>query len=255
MRPFYSVYFNSRMCHMKITVNGIPLLNMEVNGQCSSRYPFNNLLLESGWATIRYEARPLKGETKLREEAFLSCKVELYDLDSNNDPLSTMASYEKQNDTIIPYMLHDETFKVDVPYNLIGWKQSTQLDQFKNHQLRPQVIRKYNSIISMMRNHDFSQYENAFKEREDIIGACYYLSEYEKQDRMNAVKEAIMNCDEIVPLSGIEMLEFAADSRLVRLVKTDHESALRLRSYESREETTIDLWLHMKHGTHELSII
>lgn len=254
MRPFYSVYFNARMCHMKISVNGIPLLNMEVDGQCSSRYPFNNLLLASGLATIRYEARPLRRELRLHPDAYLNCKVELYDLDSKHEPLLSMASYETQKDTVIPYMLHKDTFRVDVPYNLIGWRQSVKLDQFKD-QLKPMVLRKYNSIISMMRNHNFSLYKNAFKEREDIMGVCYYLSENEKQERMKAVEDAIMNSSGILPLSNTDMLEFAADDRLVRLIKRDRDSALRLRNDVEETETAIDMWLHMKRGSKELTII
>ena len=257
MRPFYSVYFNARMCHMKVSVNGIPLLGMEVDGQCASRYPFNNLILESGMATIRYEVRPLEGEVQLREDAYLNCKVELFDMDSTNyEPLSTMASHEFQNETktIIPYMVHEVPFQVKVPYNLTGWKRSVKLEQFRN-QLRPLILRKYNSLISMMHNQDFSQYENAFKEREDIIGVCFYLSEDEKRDRMKSIVETIKNCSEIVPLSIMDRFEFAADGRLVRLIKKDGESALRVRNNEAKEVTMIDLWLHMKPGSKVLSII
>lgn len=257
MKSFYSVYFNARMCNMKISVNGIPLLGMEVEGQCSTRYPFNNLLLESGLVSISYEARPLKGEMQLHKDAYLKCEVELYDMDSTNyQPLSTMASYEtpSQDDAIIPCFIHEDTFRVDVPYTLTGWKQSVKLDKFKD-ELRPMVFKKYNSIISMMRNHRFLEYENAFKEREDIIGVCYYMSEDEKQERLKAVKDAIMNCTEIVPLSSTDTLELADEGRLVRLIKTDGESALRLRNENEGEETMLELWLHMKPGSNELTII
>lgn len=257
MKPFYSVNFNARMCHMKISVNDIPLFNMDVDGQCSTRYPFNNILLESGLANIKYETRPLKGEMQLHKNAYLSCEVELYDMDATNyEPISTMASYEtpKQEGAVIPYFVHEDAFQVKVPYSLVGWKQSIKLDRFKD-QLRPMVFMKYNSIISLMRNHSFSQYENAFRERENIMGTCYYMSEYEKQDRMDDVKNLIMNCSEIVPLSSSDNLELAADGRLVRLVKLDGESALRIRSAETGEETMLELWLHAKPGSTELTII
>lgn len=257
MKPFYSVKFNARMCNMKISVNGIPFLVMEVDGQCSSGYPFNNLLLESGWASIRYEARPLKGELQLRKDAYLCCKVELYDMESiNYQPISTMADYEtpQQKELLIPYIMHEDTFLVDLPYYLIGWEQSLKLNQFKE-KLRLLVLRKYNHIISIMRNHYFSQFENEFRERENIIGVCYFLSKNEKQDRMKEVEDAIINCSEIVPLSSTDRLEFAAEGRLVRLVKEDGESALRIRNDVTGEETTIDLWLHMKTDNSELTII
>lgn len=255
MRPFYSVYFNARMCHMKITVNDVPLLSMELEGQCSSRYPCNHLLLESGWATIKYEARPLKGELQLREDAYLNCKVELFDMDSPYEPLSTMAAFETQEEKVIPYVLHEDTFQVDVPYQLVGWTQSMKLNRFKKQQLMPPVQKKYNALITMMSNHDFSQFEDAFKEREDIMGVCYYLPEEEKQDRARSLQEVIMNCSEIVPLAATDRLEFAADNRLVRLIKLDGESALRVRNHETQEETTIDMWLHVKPGNHHLTII
>lgn len=256
MKPFYSVNFNARMCHMKITINEIPLFNMEVDGQCSTRYPFNHLLLESGWTTIRYEARPLKGEVQLHKNAYLSCEVELYDLDSGYEPISTLASYEtpQQEDAIIPYYRHEDAIQVNVPYSLIGWKQSIKLDRFKD-QLRPMVFMKYNSIIGMMRSHNFSQYVNAFRERENIMGTCYYMSEDEKQDRMTEVREAVMNCSEIVPLLGSDELELAAGGRLVRLLKKDGESALRVKNDMEKEMTTFELWLHVKPGSKELTII
>lgn len=257
MKPFYSVNFNARMCHMKITINGIPLFNMEVDGQCSTTYPFNHLLLESGMATVRYEARPLKGELQLHEKAYLSCVVELYDMDSKKyEPILTMASYEtpSQEGAIIPYYIYENAIQVDVPYSLTGWKQSIKLDRFKDR-LRPMVFMKYNSIIALMQNHDFAQYENAFRERESIMSTCLYMSEGDKQDRMTEVREAVMSCSEIVPLSGTDELELAADGRLVRLLKEDGESALRVRNDIEGEVTALELWLHVKLGSKELTII
>lgn len=244
------------MCHMKISVNGVPIFGMEVDGQCSTRYPFNNLLLESGMATIRYEVRPLNEGLQLHKEAYFSCEVELFDLDSGYEPVSTMASYETppQNDAVLPYLVHEEAFRVDVPYSLIGWTQSTKLDRFKD-QLRPMVFMKYNSIIAMMRNRNFSQYENVFRERENIMGTCFYLSEEEKLDRMKEVESIISSGTEIVPLSSKDDLELAADSRLVRLIKSDGESALRIKNDATGEMSTIELWLHMKPGSSELTII
>jgi hypothetical protein len=232
---------------------------MDVDGQCSTRYPFNNLLLESGRTSIKYEALPLKGEAKLHKEAYLSCEVELYDLESTNyEPVSTMASYEtpQHDNAIIPYLVHEDFIQVEVPYTLVGWKQSVKLDRFKD-QLRPMVFKKYNSIIAMMRNHNFSQYEDAFREREDIVGVCFYLSEAEKQERMEEVESIITSCSEIVPLLSTDTLELAADGRLVRLLKIDGKSALRLRNENEgeEEETMIELWLHIKPGSKELTII
>lgn len=256
MRPFYSVNFNARMCHMKISVNGVPCFSMDVDGQCSTRYPFNNLLLESGRASIKYEALPLKGEVQLHKEAYLSCEVELYDLDSGYQPVSTMASYEtpQHDDTIIPYLVHEDFIQVEVPYTLVGWKQSVKLDRFKD-QLRPMVFKKYNSIIAMMRNRSFAQYEDAFRERENIMGVCFYMSEAEKQGRMKQVEDAIMSCSEIVPLSSTDIIDLAADGRLVRLVKSDGGSALRIKNEEAGEMSALELWLQMKPGSTDLTII
>ena len=242
---------------MRISVNGIPLLNMEVTGQCSSTWPFNHLILASGMVSVKYEALPLRGKIQLQPDAYLRCVVELYDKDSNNyQPVSTMASYETppRNETILPYLVHEEFFHASVPYSMIGWKQSIRLDHFQNR-LRPQVLSKYNSIIDMMRNHRFSQYEDAFRERENIIGVCFYMPEDEKRERMEAVKEAIMNSTAISPLTERDFLEFAADGRLVRLIKADGESSLRVRNDVEEEETILDLWLHMKPGRNELTII
>lgn len=244
------------MCNMRISVNGIPLICINVDGQCSTRYPFNNLLLESGRASIKYEALPLKGEVQLHKEAYLNCEVELYDLDSGYEPVSTMASYEtpQHDNAVIPYLVHEDFIQVEIPYTLVGWKQSMKLDRLKD-QLRPMVFMKYNSIIAMMRNHRFSEYENAFRERENIMGTCFYLSEDEKQGRMKDVEQDIMNCTEIVPLSSSDTLELAADGRLARLIKTDGESALRVKNDETGEEILFELWLQMKPGSTELTII
>lgn len=242
---------------MKVYVNGVPLLGMEMDGQCSSRYPFNHLLLGSGAATVRYEAWPLKGEAQFHEDAYLKCEVELYDMNTTDyQPLSVMASYEtpQQGDVVPPCFIHEDTFQVNVPYALSGWKSSVKLDRFED-QLRPMVFRKYNSIIAMMRNRAFQQYETAFREREAIMGACYYMTDDEKRERMKSLEDTIMHCTEIVPLSSRDVLELAAGGRLVRLVKDDGESALRVRNDLEEEETMIELWLHMKPGSTDLTII
>lgn len=256
MKPFYSVNFNARMCNMKISINGIPLINMEVDGQCSTRYPFNNLILKSGLVSVKYEIRPLKGELQLHKRAYLSCEVELFDLDLEHEPMATMASYATppQGEIALPYLVHEEAFRVDVPYSLTGWTQSTKLDQLKD-QLRPMVFMKYNSIIAMMRNHHFPQYENTFRERANILGTCFYLSEEEKLGRLKEIEQDITNCTEIVSLSSKDDLELAAEGRLVRLIKADGESALRVKNDATGEEIMIELWLHMKPGSSELTII
>ena len=244
------------MCNMRISINGIPLLCINVDGQCSTRYPFNNVLLESGRASIKYEALPLKGEVRLHKEAYLNCEVELYNLDSGYEPMSIMASYEtpQHDNAVIPYLVHEDFIQVEIPYTLVGWKQSMKLNRLKD-QLRPMVFMKYNSIIAMMRNHRFAEYENAFRERENIMGTCFYLSEEEKHGRMKDIENDIMNCSEIVPLSSTDTLELADEGRLVRLIKTDGESALRLLNEKDGAEILIELWLQMKPGSTELTII
>ena len=139
----------------------------------TTRYPFNNLLLGSGTTSIRYEARPLQGELQLRENAYLSCVVELFDMESPFEPIATMASYETphQEEAIIPYLVHEDTFPVDVPYSLTGWKQSVKLDRF-NDQLRPMVFMKYNSIIALMRNRNFTQYEAALSDLSSSVASA-----------------------------------------------------------------------------------
>ncbi len=242
---------------MRISINDIPLVVLPVKGQCSSRFPFNNLILESGWATVRYEMLPLKGETQLNKEAYLNCWIELYDIESTNrQPLVTTALYETppHEKTIIPYMVHEDTFRVNVPYKINGWKPSVTLDHFKR-QLTTMVVRKYNDIMETMRNKDFAQYRNDFREREDIIAECFYLSETEKQGRMKDVCEAISNSTKIVPLTSEERLELGANGRLVRLIKNDGESALRIRNDNTKEETILDMWLHMKPESIQLTII
>ena len=242
---------------MKISVNGIPLLNMEVTGQCSSTWPFNHLLLESGFVPVRYEALPLHGSVRLNPGAYLGCRVELMDMDgSQANPLSILARYETQlqGEKVLPVAVHEEFIHVSVPFSQPGWKNSVKLDRLGSR-LKTLVFHKYESIISLMRNLSFPQYERVFREREDRMGVCYYLSEDEKRARMKDVEDAIMNCTGISPLTERDFLEFAADGRLVRLIRMDGDSSLRLRNEETEEETIIELWLHLKQGTSELTII
>lgn len=256
MRPFYSVNFNARVCNMQISVNGVPLIRMEVTGQCSTTYPFNNLLLESGYATIRYEARPLKGELQLRKEAHLRGEVELYDLDSGYEPISRMALFEtpEQNDTPKPFIIHENVFQVSVPYSVVGWQKSISLDRYENY-IKDMVFNKYNSLITMLKNHSISQYADAFKEREDIMATCFYMSEEDRRERIDEIERLVNGCTRISPLTDLDIIEYAADKRLVRLIKVDGESSLRLINEENYEETMMELWLHLKPGSNVLTVI
>ena len=256
MRPFYSVNFNARVCNMQIFVNGVPLIRMDVTGQCSTEYPFNNLLLESGYATIRYEARPLMGELQLRKEAYLRGEVVLYDLDSGYEPISKMAFFEtpEQNEDAKPIIVHEEDFQASVPYSLVGWQNSISLDLYENH-VKDMVFNKYNALIAMLKNHSFSQYADVFKEREDIMATCFYMSEEERRERMNEIERLVNNCTRIVPLSDLDILEYAAEKHLVRLIKPDGESSLRLINDENGDETMLELWLHLKPGNNVLTVI
>ena len=256
MKPFYTLNFNARVCKMSVSVGGVPLIRLEVKGQCSSRIPFNNLLLESGYATIRYEALPLKGDLHLRKEAYLDCEVELYDLDTGNEPVSKMAHYESSphDDKLLPLIVNEKVFPVTVPYTIVGWQKSVNLDRYENY-IRTMVFNKYNSIIAMMKSRDFVQYESAFRDRVEILGTCFYMTKDKVDECNKATEELIINSSRIVPLSELDIIEYAAEKRLVRLIKTDGNSSLRVVNDEEEEETTIDLWLHIKPGSSQLTII
>lgn len=229
---------------------------MNIDGQCSTRTPFNNLIMGSGPVTVLSEVRPLNGDLKLREDAYLKTEVELFDLHSGYEPVSKMALFETppQTDAGLPFIINEAVFQASVPYSLTGWKKSVRLDS-SGDRLRASVVNKYNAIIAMMQNRSFAQYEEAFRERENIMCICFYLSEAEKQERMKEVEAAIVNCTSILPLKGDSFIQFAADGRLVRLAKADGESSLRLFNDITGEETIIEMWLHMRQGSNQLTVI
>ena len=117
------------------------------------------------------------------------------------------------------------------------------------------VIAKYNAITAMMRDRRFSEYERIFREREELMGVCYYLSEAEKQERIEEVEDAIRNSTRIVSPGIRDRIEFGADRRLVRLVKEDGESSLRIINEGEGEQTYLELWLHVKPGHKNLEVI
>ena len=255
-KPFYEISIRASICFFDIQVNNVSLISMNVKGQVSFPLPLNYLILESGLQEISVRIAPTLGDIILDEDTNFSCELKLFNSDDKAQPIETVAKYEIDKailKTGIPVIEHKIKFNAKVPYKLLAWQNSIDLETVSN--VRGLVEGFYKKINLLIATKQYDAFIELLSEREKNMTVSMYLSNEESKNRMNGLIEDFENGFKLAPLSFDDFLIYFSDNRVVKIVKKDMDSALRFFNKDTGEEMSLDVLFQMKQDSKELSII
>jgi len=256
-KPYYIIDFSAVNCMIDIRVNDVIILTLNVKGQVSTILPINNAILESGEQQVTYRIMPLIGNINLDNSSGFSASVWLYNADGElvekeNEIISFTLPHDDQ-ETPLPQYKFEDTFYAQVPYTLNAWQNSMNLNRIKN--LRELVDFVYKKIERIINNAQYDQFAELIEKRENNMAICMYLSATEKTGRVKELVEIIQSGFRIVPISEKDTMVIYGHGKLVSVKKANGASALLLRSTTKREELNLEIQLHLKEGSNELTVI
>ncbi|HCN49200.1 MAG TPA: hypothetical protein DIT10_08905 [Chryseobacterium sp.] len=153
------------------------------------------------------------------------------------------------------------TFEADVPFDLVGWRNSVNLkkEYQENKNLNNEVIAEYKKIYEIIKSRDKDKFLQLIKEREDLTAETLYYGANEKNARSNEFVKMLQNNDyELEPLFEETFhLEFQGYGKLVSILnKADKEGIIRLKSKKNpNEKVYLDFLFQRKKKGDKLSVI
>ncbi|MFZ4929857.1 hypothetical protein [Chryseobacterium sp. Mn2064] len=153
------------------------------------------------------------------------------------------------------------TFEADVPFDLVGWRNSVNLKkEFEDDKkLKDEVIAEYRKIYEIIKNKDKEKFLQLIKDREELTSQTLYYGAAEKAARSNEFLKLLQNDEyEIEPLfEETFYLEFQGYGKLVSILnKADKEGIIRLKNKKKPDEKVyLDFLFQKKKKGDKLSVI
>src|SRR5690606_8793555 len=102
----------------------VEILALDIKGQTATDIPINQAILESGVQEVEVRALPLVGEKALHPNAYVSYKINVYDMSSGD--YAFIKQLEKVQTPPVekgmPLTMHKRGFDAEVPYTLDAWQ-------------------------------------------------------------------------------------------------------------------------------------
>ncbi|PQL92363.1 hypothetical protein C4S77_06740 [Apibacter adventoris] len=143
----------------------------------------------------------------------------------------------------LPFYEWRSTFEAEVPFDLVGWRNSVNLKKEQEEEkknIQGELYEEYKKIYQIIKNRDVTAYLLLVKEREELITTVLYYKENEKKLRSDEFVKFIQNTDyEVEPLfEETFQLEFQGYGKLVMLLhKADGEGIIRLKNKKDPDDT------------------
>lgn len=283
--PSYDIYLRTASLKFELWANDIllysfkPIDDSEGTG-LGIDIPLNSTILKNGSHSIKMKLFPWNKEHFINEESYAEFTVSIVDTDKIYIPKSQRLPDTKilqiktpwgglDKNVNFPYYELKGEFKADLlPYEIVGWYESSDLKKEDEKKLFADVLRFYQQLHSLMAQRNATIYDELFKEKEDLIHKAFYYDYHVKEkkdpmytamveDRKNATKELFSEDGlELLPLNPSELkLLFQAEGKMVSLVRHDNSPALRFNDPKNEGEVKMEVRLHRKTKDSSLSII
>lgn len=252
----YELDLSAFMCHLQIKVNDVEILSLDIDGQTATDIPINQAILESGPQEIEVRATPLSGSKTLNPNAYISYKINVYDMSSGD--YSFMKQLEKvQTPPVqegVPLTLHKRTFDAEVPYVLDAWQHGLVV---KDHipDIKEQLIETYNKLISEINAGNYANFKKAISRKEQNTAKALYLSEAETNSRINSIIKDFQSGFKGKPVGNDTIVETEAYGKLVKLITPDGASAFAFENKETEEDLLIDIEFFLPPNEKALTLI
>ena len=256
-KPYYIIDFLAANCFIDIRVNDISIFSSNMEGQLDTGMPINYAILEPGAQRVNYTVLPLLGETQLKDSAYFSATLCLYDGSGTViQKLEEIDEYTtpQEKNGIIPLYRHEAVFEAPVPYRIEAWQNSTDLKDMDVKALRAMVEKEFEKIERFFESYQYIRFMDMIAKKEEDTVTSMYLSDRDKQERANKLLKLLQTGFKVVPTSPEDVIMLYGYGKLVSLKNKDGHSAFLLKD-ETGRNLYIDLKFHLPKGSNELMII
>lgn len=255
-KPYYMIDFSAAACMFEIRVNDIPVITQDVNGQVGSLIPINFGILKSGKQEINAKILPMSGTTVLHPNAELKYNIKLFDVVYDFVFKEEQAGHtfpKVDSNGMLPIMMHTHLIDAAVDYSISGWENGVDLDDIDDLGIKLRAA--YNKVATMISNGNYDLLKAAISNREHIMATSMYLSNQEKEGRINGLIYDFENGFKVQPIAEDGILQIYGYGKVAALKKLNGESALFLYNAETKEELMIDIAFYIPAGKTEFEII
>jgi uncharacterized Zn finger protein (UPF0148 family) len=238
------------------------------NDGFSAEIPINSCILKSGKYQVIARIYPRYGQTSFEFHSYL--EMEGYYKEANTlrpkFPMFTIKTPDRFHKdgkiynpiTGFPYFELRTEIEVEVPYEVEGWSHSVNLKKEEENRLKQDLQQRYDEIRQIITKKDSAAFRKLIQEREDLLAIVYYLSDKEKNKRINELIEEVMG-DEyaIAPYPKEAQMLFFAEGKMVTLVDPiNREGIIRLvNKKDPNDIISLDFRFHRKQKGGQLSVI
>jgi hypothetical protein len=226
-------------------------------GSIASHYPINHFILESGKQKIKLKILPLKGETDLREDASLKIKVHFYDSATNNyDALTEVFKFETPDlsKPILPIIELEAKFIAEVPYEILGWKESIVLQD--SVAIKDNVTSFYNQIHQYMKLEDVDNLSKLMRIRFNEMDTSMYIRDADNKKELSDLFKNIKSEELILedfPKSS--KIIIYGEGKVINILREDNNPIIHYVNKKTNEEFSLPLFIHKKVKDFEFEII
>ena len=152
-------------------------------------------------------------------------------------------------------------FEAEVPFDLIGWRNSINLkkENQETKSLQKELLLEYKNIYEIIKNKEIDKFLGIIKEREAIVSQTLYYGTKENKLRDEEFVKLLQNNDyEIEPIFEESLhMDFQGYGKLVTFLhKADKEGVIRLKNKKNPDEVIyLDFLFQRKLKNGKLSII
>jgi hypothetical protein len=294
------IYVHSADCQFEIYINDVLLTNFKGEiarrGGVTGGHITNSLLLTSGTNEIKVRMYPPYGDQVFKTGAAIGLvfqhfrdgdfRTTVYDETMRGKDGIILDHFDKQwvsdkgeYDTPSWVEAHYEpktplplkglpayewrsTFVAEVPYDLLGWRNSVNLkeeeeDEKKN--IKAELIAEYKKVYEIIKNRDVQGYLKLVKERDELLGKTMYYTEKDSKQKIKNAEELLNNSDyELEPLfEETFKLEYQGYGKLATLIHlADGEGVIRLiNKKDPNENIYLDFLFQRKEKGGKLTVI
>lgn len=159
----------------------------------------------------------------------------------------------QEGELALPIKEAKQLFHTEVNYRINRWKNCVKLE--KSKELSREVAFYFRKIADILSSGKYQEFERFVFKREKDICTSLGLDEREINIRNQTLFDALDNGFVLCPLKGNKLIEYYSDNRIVTIIDSDMNSALRFRNIDTGELLVLDLLLGRKDPNKELCII
>ena len=223
----------------------------------------NHILLFSGKHEIKLQLFPKPWEKTFEKYAFGGLEFFYYDDLTFNQEYSlfkiTTPSEKDNNIGGLPYYELKTELEVELPFDIIGWRNSVNLkDENENGlDISKELHQKITEIREIIAKRDVNQFSNLIKEREALLETAFYFTKDEANQGLNDFLELIKDTNyELVPLPENANLHFYGYGKLITLLTPERERVITLvNKNDPKDKIVLDFYFHRKQKGKPLEVI